>query len=176
MRDPAERFVAIGRILKPHGVHGEVKVALLTDDPRRFAHLERVFCLLPDGARRVLHLESSRAAGPEAVLLTFREIASPEVAQELRHAVLEIPRREAPPLPPGKVYFADVIGLEAYDALAQAPLGTVTAVVSAGHDLLEITTPQGEELLVPWVDSWVSRIDPEAGRVWVTPLPGWRES
>lgn len=170
-----ERYVAIGRVLKPHGVQGEIKVAPLTDDPRRFRRLDRVFCRLPDGSRRELHVIGARMAGPDTVLVRFREIPSPEAALALRDGVLEIPRSESPPLPPGKVYYADMIGLEACEEGAERPLGHVTAIISAAQELLEITTPGGEELMVPWVPAWVSRIDLEAGRVWLTPVPGWRE-
>ncbi|HFC12768.1 MAG TPA: hypothetical protein ENJ56_07980, partial [Anaerolineae bacterium] len=37
------RFLIIGRIRKPHGVRGELKVAVQTDDPDRFRILDRVF-------------------------------------------------------------------------------------------------------------------------------------
>ena len=172
---PDERYVSVGRILKPHGVRGEVKVAPLTDDPARFKRLGRVFCLLNSGDRLTLHVEQARAAGPDTILLKFEEYGSPEAVDALREALIQVPRSESPPLPEGKVYFADMIGLTARRQDTGEALGTVTAIVSAGNDLLEITTPEGVERLIPWVDAFVARIDLAAREVWLTPAPGLLE-
>ncbi len=175
MTDAAERYVSVGRILKPHGVRGEVKVEPLTDDPERFKRLDRVFCLKPNGERVPLHVEGARSAGPETVLVKFREYQAPEPANLLRNCLIQIPRSEAPALPEGKVYYADVIGMTARHADSAETIGTITAIVTAGNELFEIKTPGGEELLVPWVDEFVTRIDKSAREVWIRPVPGLLE-
>lgn len=176
MTDAAERYVSVGRILKPHGVRGEVKVEPLTDDPERFKQLDRVFCLKPNGERVPLHVEGARSAGPETILVKFREYAAPEPANLLRNCLIQIPRSESPALPEGKVYYSDVIGMTARNEETSAPIGTITAILTAGNDLFEIKTPTGEELLVPWVDAFVTRIDTTAREVWIRPVPGLLES
>ena len=46
-----DSLVTIGRILKPFGIRGEVKVESLSDVPGRFERLETIFLTLPhDGA------------------------------------------------------------------------------------------------------------------------------
>lgn len=175
MTEEAERFVSVGRVLKPHGVRGEVKVEPMTDNPARFKQLERVYCLKPNGERVSLHIEASRAAGTETVLVKFREYATPETVDALRNSLIQVPRSEAPPLPKGKVYYADVIGMIVRNQATQATIGTVDAIVSAGNDLLEIKTPEGRELMIPWVDAFVARIDAEAREIWITPVPGLLE-
>ncbi len=42
-RTPEPRFLAVGQVVGAHGLHGELKVKLLTDDPQRFALLEQVY-------------------------------------------------------------------------------------------------------------------------------------
>lgn len=175
MTDAAERYVSVGRILKPHGVRGEVKVEPMTDDPERFKQLDRVYCLKPSGERVPLHVEGARSAGPETWLVKFREYGAPEPANALRNCLIQIPRSEAPPLPEGRVYYADVIGMTARNEDTRGILGTIRSIVSAGNELLEIRTPQGEDLLVPWVDAFVTRIDTSAREVWIKPVPGLLE-
>lgn len=172
MDSAAERLVSIGRIHKPHGVHGAVKVEPLTDDPGRFGRLRRVFCALSSGEQQTLTVVEARPIAAETVLVRFAEYPSPEAAAALRGAELQIPRSECPPLPEGKFYFADLIGLRAFDQGTSQPIGTVTAIARAGNDLLVIATPQGKEILVPWVDAFVARIDPARGELWLTPVPG----
>jgi 16S rRNA processing protein RimM len=175
MTEQAERFVSVGRILKPHGVRGEVKVDPMTDDPGRFKRLSRVFCLMPDGARQTLHVASARLGGPDTVLVRFAEFETPEAANALRDALIQIPRSESPALPPGRVYYADVVGMVARRRDTGAPVGQVSAIVSAGQDLLEIRTDSGAELLVPWVEALVPEIDADAKTVWIQPVPGLLE-
>ncbi|MNY33679.1 16S rRNA-processing protein RimM [compost metagenome] len=55
-------------------------------------------------------------------------------------------------------------------------LGAITAIISAGNELLEIKRPDGKELLIPWVDAFVSKVDAETREVWITPVPGLLES
>lgn len=169
----SERYLEIGRVLKPHGVRGEVKVFPLTDDPKRFTRLERVYGR-KDNDRQVLHIETVRVPKADLVLVKFKDISTPEQADLLRNIVLEIPRSEAPPLPKGKVYFGDVIGMEVRRTDTREHVGTVRSIVSAGNDLLEVETRTGE-LLIPWVEALVEKIDTEARTVWVVPLPGLLE-
>ena len=42
MPDDTEDWIVIGRVLKPHGIKGEIKIHLLTDYPERFKAGERV--------------------------------------------------------------------------------------------------------------------------------------
>ena len=44
-----ERLIAIGEVLAPHGVRGELKVRPLTDFPQRFRRLKRAFLGAGDG-------------------------------------------------------------------------------------------------------------------------------
>lgn len=170
-----ERLLAIGRLLKPHGVRGEIKVAVMTDDPARFKKLDAVTVELPTGQRQVLHVESARAIAAETVLVKFREHGAPEPLLAMRDALIMVPRSQGVPLEPGQVYFADMIGLKALLQEDGSEVGTVTAVVSAGNDLLEIARPDGSEVLVPWVEPFVPRVDLEAGVVYLTPPPGLLE-
>lgn len=170
-----ERLLAVGRLLKPHGVRGEIKVAVMTDDPARFKKLDAVTVELANGQRVPLHVEGARVIGPETVLLKFREYGAPEPLLALRDALILIPRSKGIPLKPGEVYFADVIGLAAILQETGEELGKVTAVVSAGNDLLEIARPDGSEILIPWVPPFVPKVDVSEGRIYLTPPPGLLE-
>lgn len=165
--------VSVGRVLKPHGVHGEVKVEPLTPDPERFKKLRRLFARGPDGRRQPLTIERARVVA-DGVLLKFAEYRTPEAAAGLRGMLLEIPREEARKAPPGEVLYADMIGLTAIDAATGKPIGTVKAIVTAASDLLELDTPRGD-ILIPWVPEFVGKPDLEAGTVPITPIPGLLE-
>ncbi len=170
---PRTQFVTVGRILKAHGVRGEAKVEPLTFDPERFRSLEHVIAVSPKGERRELSVSGSRPM-QGAWLLTFREFDAPEPLAELAGWTLEVPREEAAVPPSGQTLFADMIGLTAIDAASGETIGTIRAIVTAGNDLLEISTARGD-ILVPWVAEFVDAIDTEGGTVKIHAIPGLLE-
>ncbi|MDB5099301.1 MAG: rRNA processing protein RimM [Cyanobacteria bacterium RYN_339] len=161
----------IAQIVSAHGVKGELKVRPDSDDPLRMKGMPSVECLMPDGSRRQLELESVTLRKDGVLLVKFVGFDSPEAAGTLRQGRLQIPFEQAK-RKPGKVLYADVLGLKAVHDEDGRELGTITEVLRAGQDLLEIRTPDGQEVLVPWVDAFVKKIDLKAGEVRLTPVEG----
>lgn len=125
-------------IIGAHGVTGEVRLRLFTDDMsahRSFNH----------GA---LTLKSVRP-GNNGAIARFAEIADRNAAEALRGTELTVPRTALPPLDDGEYYHADLIGLAAV-AQDGAPIGTVVTVENFGAgDVLEIEKPDGKRFMVP---------------------------
>lgn len=167
----APEYLNIAQIITTVGVRGEMKVRPETDDPLRLKQLKEVSCLLADGTRVLLHPTSVKQRGDGVVIAKFAEYDAPEPAAVLRRAWLQVLRKEAK-REPGKVLYADVIGMQAIDDATGAPLGVVTEVLRASQDILEIRTPKDEEVLVPWVDAFVKSIDLDRREVRLTPIEG----
>ena len=170
-----EDYLVVGRIVRPHGLKGEVSVEPRTDEPdRRFA----------DGAR--LHTERNRPGAPEAgsltvrasrwhsgrLLVTFEEIADRTAAEAARGTVLVVPvDPDESPEDPDEFYDHQLVGLAVEDADG-ARLGTVVAVAhGGGQDLLHIDV-DGVEVLYPFVAALVPRVDVAGGRIVVDDRPG----
>jgi 16S rRNA processing protein RimM len=161
----------LAQIVTTHGVKGELKVRPDTDDPLRLKEMASVEALMPDGSRRTLGIERVTLRKDGVLLVKFAGFDTPEAAGLLRQARLQIPFEQAK-RKPGKVLYADVLGLKAVHADDGRELGTVTEVLRAAQDLLEIRTPAGDEVLVPWVDAFVKQVDVQAGVVRLTPVEG----
>jgi 16S rRNA processing protein RimM len=128
--------LVIGRITRPHGVHGEVSVEVRTDEPdRRFA------------VGRVLPTDPA-AAGPLTVdslrwhsgrlLIQFAGVTDRNQADELRGTWLTLDSAEAGPSgDPDEFHDAELIGLAVVTTTGQ-PVGRVTDVRHFGQDLLVI--------------------------------------
>jgi 16S rRNA processing protein RimM len=166
-------YVAVGRIVKAHGVRGEMRIEPYSPDADRFLAMQRIFAVDENGDRQELVIDGCRIIA-QGVLLKFAGIDSPEAAAELRGRVLVVPRSEARIPPPGEVLYADMIGLLAVHAEDGTPIGTVKAIVTAGNDLLEVETPEGD-VLVPWVPEFVGTVDLVGGVVPIRPIPGLLE-
>ncbi len=97
--------MAIGEVLRPYGLRGEVKVRPLTDRPReRFQKLDT--CILWDAdrdGREPCRIASSRFDG-ETVFLRMDGVDSPEAARRLSGRLLAVPREDALPPAEGSFY------------------------------------------------------------------------
>ncbi len=166
---PDDRIV-IGRVVKPHGLGGELVVELLTDFPERFREGLRVQFLATHGGLREARLASSRPHGGR-VLVTFEGISDVTAAENLRGAELCVNPGDEAPRPPGYVYHWEIEGAEAVDA-AGSPLGRVTKLEDAGgRPLLVLETPRGPRD-VPFASPIVVSVDVPGKRIVLDPPPG----
>ena len=158
-------YVAVGRIVGPWGLHGDLKVESLTDFPQRFAAGGRV-CL--GGVAYVI--ERCRWQRGHA-LLKLAGIDSTTAAEALRHRRLEVPEDELHPLGEGEYYHFQILGLEVRTTTGEV-LGRVEQIISTGsNDVYVVRGPRGE-VLVPAVDDVVKSVDPAAGRIEVEAVEG----
>lgn len=167
------RFLIIGRIRKPHGVRGELKVSVLTDVPERFTWLDTVVVTRKehdDNNPLILSIESVRFHQGDALIL-FEGIASRDAAGQLRNRWVKIPIEEALPLEEGEYYAHQAVG---WDVLTETgeKLGTVSSLLETGaNDVFVVETADGE-LLLPDIPDVVKTIDPKAGQLIVELIDG----
>lgn len=158
----------VGRIGRPHGLRGEVTVQVRTDAPeQRFVPGAR-FGL---DAGRALIVHSVRPHG-QALLVQFTGVSDRAGAEALRGTLLTVEVTELPDLDdPDEYYDHQLEGLTAI-GLDGAVLGTVREVVHApASDLLVLDLGRGE-VLVPFVQAIVPKVDLAAGRVVLDPPAG----
>lgn len=148
--DP-ETAVTVGRVIAPHGLRGDVKVAPLTDFPERF---ERGSSLWLGGSK--LLIERCRWAG-KLVYLKFAGVDDRTGAENLRGGLLQATR--AHDLAEGTFYVHDVIGLDVRDR-SGARLGEVTDVLFTGANDVYVVAGERGELLLPATGEVVLEIDP----------------
>ena len=163
----AADLIRVGRILTTHGLKGQVKVEVISDYPQRFSPKNRFIC---DKTGRELELESSFPQRAHLVA-KFKGIDSCEQAQALGQSYLLIPIDQAAPLPPGRFYYFQLVGLDVYQD--EELLGSLTEVLPyTANDIYLIKTPQGGEILLPALKSVIKTVDLEQGRMEVILPPG----
>jgi 16S rRNA processing protein RimM len=149
---PAEPWVAVGRVGRPHGVRGAFVVEHASDDPERLAVGARVFV----GREPATVVESKRAGGRLVIRL------EPPAA---RGAVLELPVAELPPPGEDAFYVFQLVGLEVEDEGGRR-LGRVQDVVpGVANDVLELESG----IVLPMVEECVHTVDVEGGRIVIAP-------
>ena len=163
---PARVRLTIGTILAPHGVRGEFKVRLQTDEPEHLLTVKRLYLDDETTPRTVL---GARLHAGHA-LMRLQGISSPETVERFRGAPLRIRGADARPLAANEYFLYQMIGLEVFDE-ADNRLGEVTDLIETGaNDVLVITPDTGPDILLPSHPDVVVAMDPAAGRVVVRPL------
>jgi 16S rRNA processing protein RimM len=160
--------LAVGRVIKPHGVHGEVRVELLTDLPKRFEWLEVIY--VGEHQPRPVKIESVRYH-QGFVLLKLAGYPSRTEAELLRGELLQVPESEAIPLEEGEYFLFQLEGVEVYTEQGEH-IGRVTEVLETGANNVFVVDGQAQQFLVPDVPDVIKEIDLENGRLVIRPLPG----
>lgn len=161
-------FLAVGRITRPHGVHGEVRVELLTDVPERFNWLDYIYVgeLNP---RRVA-VEGVRFH-QGVVLLRLAGYPDRDAADTLRGALLQVPESEAIPLEEGEYFLHQLEGLAVYTEKG-AYVGRLGEVLETGANNVFVVDGPGGQHLLPDIPDVIKDIDIENGRVVIQLIPG----
>lgn len=163
---PEDVFFAVGRIVGAHGIRGEAKMVILTDDPDHLLELRRVYFDDDPTPRRVSNIRfHARQA-----LLTFPDITDRDAADALRGTVVRISGSQAKPPAEGEFYHYQLIGLSVFDE-AGTPLGKLIEILETGEvDTYVVRSEAGDEQLFPALKDVVLDINPHEDRVIVRPL------
>jgi len=162
-------WATIGKVVALFGVHGELKVLLLTDIPNRFAELDAVH-LGPDHRRYLI--ESVRPHKGEMVVLKLEGIDDANAAELLLKLDLKIPLSKLAKLPADSYYQHDILGLRVF-TLDERDLGNIIDIIVTGsNDVYVIKTQEGQQILIPAIKDVIKQIDLIRHTMYIDPLPG----
>ncbi|MBT9172981.1 MAG: Ribosome maturation factor RimM [Syntrophomonadaceae bacterium] len=160
-------MAVIGKIVKPHGIHGELKVRPYSDFPERVRSLTRVF-LETGGTDKAYQVRDAFVHGRFWVL-SLVGVSTPEAAGQLKGVLLKIPLSERVPLPEGTYYLDELIGLQVYTVTGML-LGTVSEILQTGSNDVYVVdradSAQGAgQLLIPALKAVVVKLEPALKRM-----------
>jgi 16S rRNA processing protein RimM len=172
----SDDYTIVGRIRKPHGVHGELLIEPMCDDPDAiFASGHRVIAGdesgdLLSGAMREMSITRARPF-KDGVLVTFREISDRNNADEWRHRYLLVPTATLPVPEEGEVWIHELPGMRV-NHVNGAHIGDVSATEEVPQGLLlEVKTSRGMSS-IPFLEPIVVNVDRIARVITVDPPDG----
>ena len=177
-RDSGQQFpelskehVLIGKIIKSHGLRGEVKVFPYSGCPENFNNYPAVILADPDrGTWRSYTVSRSRIQS-NSVILMLAGVANRDAADRLAGHQLWLGKGDFPKLGPGEYYWFELQGMRVYTVDGRE-LGTVTSIFNnQAQDVLVVTGGE-REFLLPVTEEIVRRQDDKKRILVVAPLPG----
>lgn len=166
-------FLLLGRVLRPHGVRGELRLEVLTAYPERILPESKVFVgpNPEETATAVLYTVAGVRKHQQYLILHLKGLDDRAAADLLRDQFVMVAIEDAVPLEEGEFYLYQAIGLAVY-TVDDEFLGQVTDVIETGaNDVYVVQGPRGEVLL-PDIDECIEQVNIEAGRMTVRLMDG----
>lgn len=167
-------MVTIGKILKPFGVRGQVRVESLSDVPGRFERLTSVTLVCTNGDHVITDVQSVRQTG-EGYILGFSAFSTPETASGFRGALIQIPEQADLPREPDTFYQFELMGLLVEDQHGH-PVGTIEDILDFPHQQVFVIKHDGHEWLLPARKEMIESIDIASNRLRLVSNQLWDQS
>ncbi|MFO7760796.1 MAG: ribosome maturation factor RimM [Thermodesulfobacteriota bacterium] len=173
MMERSEDYVLIGKVGKPHGVKGEIRITPFSGDTEKLAGYSTLL-LAPDkidGKKRKYKLLKGYSQGDCAVI-SLLGIDNRNDAEQVRDYNIWLAREDLPELSDSEFYWHDFEGKEVYTRQG-AYLGRVRNLISNGfHDTLVISGESRREYMIPVCSGFVQGPDDKKDMIVVSPPEG----
>jgi 16S rRNA processing protein RimM len=165
-------LIEIGRLVKLHGVRGEIRMLRYNPDSTLAASLPVLLVRTTHGVREL----SILAARPHKQFLLLRvegDNTADEAAALVGSEVCVRPE-QLPALGPDEAYHIDLIGCSV-ETEAGSQIGEVVDIIVTGSNDVCVVHGREGEVLIPFIDDVIVRTDTDAGKIVIRPLPGLLE-
>ena len=164
-----KQFLETAKIVATQGIRGEVRCQYYCDSAEFLCEFEELY-LDKKGEKPV---QITRAyPHKNIVVMKIGEIDTVEDAQKLVGKTLYMDRNDVE-LDEGMYFIQDIIGLTVKDIDSGEIYGKISEVYQNGAtDVYSIKKENGRELMFPYIDEVVKKIDIEAGEMLIKPLEG----
>lgn len=192
-----DKLIAIGTVVKPHGIKGEFSVESHADSLDLFAPGVKL-TLRASGGRASAGRPAPRKVGRDAgargqtsslsgervvtvascrphqgrALLTIEGVMDRDAAESLRGMEVLVDASKLPETGEDEVYLHEIVG---FDAVLEdgSKVGTLEGFLDVpGQDVWIIRAPGGREILLPAHAETIVEIDTETRRIVIAPPPG----
>lgn len=151
-----DTLIDLGKIVSAHGLNGEVNYIPFNASSELPEPGMKMTLRFPGGKTGEAVVVSVRNK-VKFRLLTLAGVGDRAAAEKLRGAILACPRSALPEPDEGEFYYSDILGLPVTYPDGTV-VGTVTQVLSLATDVIEITSPEGDECMVPVAEGFVRSI------------------
>ncbi|MGN0768498.1 MAG: ribosome maturation factor RimM [Christensenellales bacterium] len=147
-------MLAVGRILKAHGIRGDVKAESFMDSPDC---LMRINDFIIDGQ----HYKPEKITPfGNFLLIRFNGINDMTAAEEMRGKTLYCEECALPEPEDGRYYIAEVTGCTVSDG--KNDYGKIREVLQYGSADVIVAEKKGKRVMFPWTTSLNARVDVDA--------------
>ncbi|KIL47693.1 ribosome maturation factor RimM [Jeotgalibacillus campisalis] len=166
----------VGKIVNTHGIRGEVRVISRTDFPDERYVPGNVLFLFKETLNdpKELTIKTHRKH-KNFDLLTFEGFENVNDVEAFKDGMLKVSEEQLSSLDENEFYYHEIVGCSVVTD-EQVELGTIKEILSPGaNDVWVIQTPQGKELLIPYIESVVKKVDVSSKKIVISVIDGLLE-
>ena len=167
-------YILLGKVTKPHGIKGQIKVYPFSEIPENFKFYPSLVLVHPvKKDAQELKVSHNLSQGKIAIL-SLAGVTSRNDAEELVGCEVWVAKEDLPELADGEYYWNDFQGMEVY-TIKGDDLGHVSSLMSTGaHDILVIAG-RGTEFMIPLREEFIVEINKADNKIIVDPPEGLLE-
>ena len=165
----------MGRVIRPHGVLGEIKIAPDTDDPNRFHDLKTIYVGADEASTMSFEILSVRLQPSKygiTVLAQLSGINGRGEAEALNKLKVYASEEDLPPLEEGEFFYSDLIDMTVVLSDGNTVGKVMDVIEGTGQDILVIRRDSGAQVMVPLVNEFVVDLDLDSGKITIDPIEG----
>jgi 16S rRNA processing protein RimM len=148
-------FLVVGKFRRPHGIQGEIAMEIITDFPERITKGKILYI----GENHEKFRLSGIRFHQNLMLVSFDGLDLREQVSFLTNQLAYVRSSDVPELPEGYYYHHQLLGIVVKDEMG-ALLGDLVEILETGaNDVFVIKKPDGNELLIPAIDSVLVNVD-----------------
>ncbi|MCY4365307.1 MAG: ribosome maturation factor RimM [Chloroflexi bacterium] len=151
--DLGESQVVVGTVLGAHGVHGHIRIRILSDVPDRFDSGKTLYL---EGSPVLI--ESSSPAGTNLLLLKLEGINNQSTARALIGQELSAAAESSPPLPEGEYFHYQLMGMQVFTEEGEN-LGSISEIIVTGSNDVYVVSGAEREILLPAMAQVIRSVD-----------------
>lgn len=161
-------YLNVGKIVNTQGIKGEVRVISTTDFPEERYKKGAVLTLFQEGKAPVELVVKTHRKHKNFDLLSFEGHPSINDVEKYRDGLLKVPKENLVELTENEFYYHEIIGLKVIDE-NEMEIGKVKEILSPGaNDVWVVQRPKKSDVLLPYIESVVEKVDIENGLVRVS--------
>ncbi|RQP12151.1 MAG: 16S rRNA processing protein RimM [Chryseobacterium sp.] len=157
----------LGRIVRRHGLAGNVILKLDTDKPEDYKKLESVFVDV-NGLLVPFFIDKRSWSRSDSMIVGFKNTTEAQIDQLLGKEVF-LPLSSLPPLTGTQFYYHEVIGFSVLGTDG-SNYGIIESVNDQTAQHYFILDRSGKQVIVPIVRDWINEVD-RAGKTITMDLP-----
>lgn len=148
-------MLAVGKILKAHGIRGEMKIESFLDSPDCFTNVKRIFIDC-----NPFEIERFSLFKGDYLYIKLKEISDMTQANLYVGKTLYCDSSDLPKPDEGSFYINEIIGCKVSDGKNE--YGRIKSVLQYGSSDVMVCEKQGKTIMFPWVKSLEAKVDVDA--------------
>jgi len=166
----SDKIIPLGRILKPHGIKGELKILFYNESSNALKNNQIVF--LNNSNNEIFKYKIERIFYFfKKNRIKFFDIDTIEEGEKLRGNILSILRSDLPKLNKDEYYLNDLIGYHLIDS-SNKNYGIVSDVLAFPANNVLSVTLENKEYLIPLIDDVIVEINQDNKKIIIDPIEG----